>query len=75
MLIQRRDPKTREVDEEVTVFTKYREVAGVQWPYSIQRERNGEKVYQIFSDNVQINRPVKEKLFELPSDAKVLKPL
>jgi hypothetical protein len=74
-VFQRRDPKTRDTDEEVTVFSKYREVAGVQWPYAIQRERNGEKIYQIFSDNTQINRPLKEKLFQLPSDAKVLKPI
>jgi len=72
-VFQHRDPKTREVDEEVTVFSKYREVAGTPWPWAIQRERNGEKIYQIFSDNVQINRPLKEKLFELPSGIQVLK--
>ena len=71
----RRDPKTRLNDEEITVYSKYREVAGVQWPYSIQRERNGEKIFQIFSDNVQINRPLPPKLFNLPSDVKVLKPI
>jgi hypothetical protein len=72
---ERRDPKTRLLDEEITVYSKYREVAGVQWPFAITRERNGEKIYQIFSDHVEINRPLKPKLFELPSGMKVLKPL
>jgi hypothetical protein len=72
---ERRDPKTRLLDEEITVYSKYREVGGVQWPFAITRERNGEKIYQIFSDHVEINRPLKPKLFELPSGMKVLKPL
>ena len=71
---ERRDPKTRLVDEEITVYSKYREVAGVQWPYAITRERNGEKIFQIFSDRVEINRPLKPSLFDLPSNIKVLKP-
>jgi hypothetical protein len=72
---ERRDPKTRLVDEEITLYSKYREVAGVQWPYAVTRERNGEKIYQIFSDHVEINRPLKPNLFELPSNVKVLKPI
>jgi len=72
---ERRDPKTRLVDEEITVYSKYREVAGVEWPYAITRERNGEKIYQIFSDRVEINRPLKPQLFDLPSGMKVLKPI
>ena len=72
---ERRDPKTRLVDEEITLYSKYREVAGVQWPYAVTRERNGEKIYQIFSDHVEINRPLKPNLFALPSNVKVLKPV
>lgn len=69
----RRDPQTRLNDEEVTLFTKYREVDGIQWPFAIERERNGDKVYEIFSDSVKVNKAVGEKLFSLPSDIKVLK--
>ena len=69
----RRNTVTRDRDEEVTVYSKYRDVGGgVMWPYAIQRERNGEKIYQIFSDNVAINRDLKDDLFTLPANMKIL---
>ena len=71
----RRDPVTKLNDEEVTVYSKYREVSGIQWPFVIQRERNGEKIFQIFSENVQINKSLPDKVFDLPSGMKVLKPI
>ena len=71
----RRDEVTRDRDEEVTRYTKYREVNGVQWPFTIQRDRNGEKIYEIFSDSVEINNAkVSDSLFSLPSTIKLLKP-
>ena len=68
----RRDPQTNFPIEEVTLFTKYREVNGVTWPYAIQRERNGEKIYEIFSDSVKINVGLTDNLFTLPSNVKVI---
>ena len=69
-----RNPVTKEKDEEVTVFTKYRDAGGgVKWPYSIMRERNGEKIFEIFSESVKINHVLKDDLFKLPSDIKMLK--
>jgi len=66
--------KTRERDEEVTVFSKYRDIGGgVQWPYAIHRERNGEKIYEMYADTVTVNQGVPDNYFELPSDAKKLK--
>ncbi len=63
-----RDPKTRERNEEITVFNKYRDVGGgVQWPFQIQRERNGEKIYEIFSDSVTINQNLTDSVFSEPS--------
>jgi hypothetical protein len=70
-----RDPKTRERDEELTLFSKYRAENGVQWPHAIHRERNGEKIFEMFSDSVVINKGLPDKLFELPADAKKLKPI
>jgi len=72
----RRNAVTKERDEEITLFTKYRDAGGgVQWPFAIERERNGEKVYEIFSANVKINdAKMRPDLFELPSGVKVLKP-
>jgi hypothetical protein len=69
----RRD-KERLRHEETTVYSKYREVSGVQWPWVIQRERDGEKVYEIYSDSVEINKALPDTTFQLPSDIKKLKP-
>jgi len=68
----RRDAKTRELNEEVTRFSKYREVNGVQWPFDIQRERNGEKIYQMYSDSVDVNKGLTDNLFTLPANMKIL---
>lgn len=71
----RRDPQTKERVEETTRFSKYRDVGGgVQWPFTIWRERDGEKIYQIFADSVTINQDLKDDLFTLPGDIKILKP-
>ena len=73
----RRDPKTRQRNEEITLFSKYRDVGGgVQWPYAIERHRNGEKIFQIFSESVEVNsKQVTDDMFVLPSSIKMLKPL
>ena len=68
-----RDAVTKEKDEEVTVFTKYRDAGGVKWPYSIMRERNGEKIFEIFSESVTIGLAMNEDLFKLPTGVKILK--
>lgn len=71
----RRDPATRDRFEEVTQFSKYRDVGGgVQWPYGIVRTRNGEKIYEMFSESVMINQGLTDDRFALPSTMKVLKP-
>ncbi|MGP0073789.1 MAG: hypothetical protein ACLPWF_17885 [Bryobacteraceae bacterium] len=72
----RRDPVTKDRNEEVTTFTKYRNVGdGVQWPFAIERDRNGEKVYEIFSTSVEVNdKKASDDLFVLPSTLKLLKP-
>ena len=72
----RRDPVTKDRNEEVTHFTKYRDAGeGVQWPFSIERDRNGEKIYEIFSTSVEINdKKASADMFMLPSSIKLLKP-
>jgi hypothetical protein len=70
----RRNEVTKDKDEEITLFSKYREVDGIQWPFAIERQRNGEKSFEIFADSVKLNDPkVQGDLFELPSDIKLLK--
>lgn len=61
-----RDPATRERNEEITRFSRYRAVDGIQWPFQINRERNGKKIYEMFADSVQINQPMDEKRFAKP---------
>ena len=70
----RRDPETKIRNEEVTLFSKYREVGGVQWPHVLQRERNGEKIFEMYADSVSVNQDLKDDLFSLPTTMKVLPP-
>lgn len=65
-IYKRKNAVTREQDEEVTLFARYFDVDGVQWPRQIRRERNGEKVYEIFSESVKINSNLADNLFLEP---------
>jgi hypothetical protein len=61
------NPEMKQRDEEVTLFSRYREVNGIQWPMQMRRERNGDKVYEIFSESVSFNQDLTDDLFTLPS--------
>lgn len=68
------DPDTHYRNDEVTEFSKYRDAGGgVMWPYTINRERNGYKVYEGYVEKVEANGPLPAKIFELPQGAKLLK--
>ncbi len=70
----RLDPTYKERVEEITRFTKYRDAGGgVMWPLDIGRERDGEKIYQMFSDSVTVGNNFDAKLFTLPRDMQMLK--
>ena len=70
---KRRNPDYKDFDTEVTIFSKYRDVGGgVQWPCATRRERNGEKILEVYSDSVTINHGLKDDLFSLPGNLKVL---
>jgi hypothetical protein len=62
-----RDPVTKERDEEVTRFSRYRETNGIQWPQQMLRERNREKTYEIFSESVSVNQGLSDALFTMPN--------
>ncbi len=69
----RRNEVTKENDEEVTLYSKYREVDGIQWPWAVERVRNGEKTLEIFADTAKVNDyKVQDSLFDLPSNIKML---
>ena len=68
------DPIFKEQREEVTRYTNYKSIKpGVMWPYAILRERDKEKVFQMFADNITVNNNLADKLFTLPSGIKMLK--
>ena len=74
-VLKRRNPEYKDFDTEETLFAKYRDVGGgVMWPFSIRRSRNGEKLYEIYSESVQINKNLKDDLFTLPAKLKILPP-
>lgn len=57
------DPKTKDRIDEVTYYSRYRTTGGIQWPQEITRERNGEKIYQIFAESVRFNQDLTDDLF------------
>jgi hypothetical protein len=61
------DPTYKDRDEEVTHFARYGDAGGIQWPHEITRERNGEKIYQMFSESIAINQDLTSDLFEVPT--------
>lgn len=70
---ERRNTETKEKDQEVTEFSKFRDIGGVQWPFAIHRERNGEKIYEMYSETAAVNQKTSGDLFVLPSTIKLLK--
>ncbi|MBZ5617971.1 MAG: hypothetical protein LAQ69_04440 [Acidobacteriia bacterium] len=71
-VFRRRNTEYKDFDTEVSVFAKYREIKGVKWPCTILRQRNGEKIFEMYSDSVEINRNLTDNLFTLPGNVKML---
>ena len=69
---KRRNQEYHDMDTEVTAFARYRADGGVQWPHDIRRDRNGEKIYEMFSDSVEINKGLRDELFHLAGNIKIL---
>jgi hypothetical protein len=69
---RRRNETYGDFDTETTIYAKYRTVSGVQWPFDIRRDRNGQKTYEMYADSVEINKDLGDELFTLPANMKVL---
>ncbi len=70
---KRRNPEYKDFDTEETVFGNFRDVGGgVKWPTSLLRKRNGDKIFEMYADSVQINQNLKDNLFTLPANIKML---
>ena len=68
------DPDTKQRNDETTDFDKYRDCGGgVMLPYSIERNRNGYKSYQLFASKIDVTQALPANIFDLPQGAKVLK--
>jgi hypothetical protein len=71
-MYKRRNQEYHDMDTEVTAFARYRADGGVQWPHDIRRDRNSEKIYEMFSDSVEINKGLHDELFHLAANIKIL---
>jgi hypothetical protein len=72
-VFRRRNPQFKDFDTETTLFAKYRDVGGgVKWPFDVRRERNGEKIFEMFSESVEIDKHLPDSLFTLPGNVKML---
>lgn len=70
---EHRDPKTRARLVETTVFAKYRDIGGgVMWPWVVRRERNGDRVFEMYIDAASINQGLTDDLFTIGAGVKVL---
>jgi hypothetical protein len=74
-MFKRRNPDYKDFDTEEALFARYRDAGGgVIWPHSIRRLRNGEKIYEINSENVEINRNLADDVFTLSPKLQILPP-
>jgi hypothetical protein len=72
-VFKRRNPTYHDFDSEVTAFDKYRPLTGgVMWPYDVRRERNGQKVSELYADSVEINQEIPAEMFQLPPKMKII---
>ncbi len=62
-MVTTRNPTTGERTEEVTYFSNYHPMAGVQTPFQIERDREGRKIYQVFYTSCQYNTGLTDDLF------------
>src|ERR1035437_7727435 len=74
-MFKRRNPDYKDFDTEEALFARYRDGGGgVMWPLSIRRARNGEKIYEINSESVEINGSLRDDIFKLSPKLKILPP-
>jgi hypothetical protein len=68
------DPTINDRREEVTRYSKYRDVGnGVMWPHATERERDTEKNFELYSEKVTVDDSLPGSMFELPNGIRILK--
>ncbi len=61
-----RDPKTNLPSNEVETLGNYRDVDGIQIPFYRLRERDGQKIFEVFLREADFNRNMPDSLFDRP---------
>ena len=69
---RRRNTQFNDFDVESSSFAKYRDVNGVKLPLETRRDRNGQKIFEIFIESVEINTGLHDEVFTLPANLKIL---
>jgi len=69
---RRRNPQFDDFDIEATSFAKYRDTKGVKLPFETRRDRNGQKIFEMFVETEEINKDLRDELFTLPANLKIL---
>jgi hypothetical protein len=68
------DPVIKDRREEVTHYSNYRDSGnGVMLPWATERERDKERIYQMYAEQVTVTKPVDNTQFELAPGVKILK--
>ena len=74
VLLPQMDPKTKEFrfNDTTTVFSDYREVNGVQFPFAVDVEQTGgpfpiTQSFAHFTSRIEVNVPMEDSLFDPPS--------
>ena len=69
----RRNKLRGDNDEDIAIFDKYKEVGGgVKWPLVYSRQRNGEKQFEMFAEEVKVNTGLTDAYFTLPANVEIL---
>jgi len=69
---RRQNLKDKGWDEQDTRYSKFRLSDGVMWPWAISRSRNGERNFELYSNEVHINSGLPSSNFEIGPDAKMV---
>jgi len=69
---KRRNTTYNDFDKEVTLYAKYHQAGGIYWPMDIRRDRNGRKIFEMYSDSIEINKGLTDNVFSLPAKLKML---
>lgn len=69
---KRQNQKDRGWDDQDTRYAKYRLTNGVMWPWAITRSRNGERNFELYSNEVLINSGLPSSNFDINADTKII---